>query len=134
MDEIQAGLLRVRLRHLNELIEEKQHICERYLNELKNIKVLLPQIRDVATHIWHQFVIRSTYRDESAKYLDEKGIGTIIHHPIPPHLSQAYSYLGIREGSLPVTERYAKTVLSVPLYNGFTYNEQKYVIEAINSF
>lgn len=81
-----------------------------------------------------KFVIRSAYRDESAKYLDEKGIGTIIHYPIPPHLSQAYSYLGIREGSLPVTERYAKTVLSIPLYNGFTYNEQKYVIEVINSF
>ena len=134
LDEMQAGLLRVRLAHLQELENEKRGICERYLNELHNDNITLPRIRDGATHIWHQFVIRTEQRDELISYLDEKGIGTIIHYPIPPHLSEAYQYLGIKEGSLPITEKYAKTVLSIPLYNGMTVEEQTRVIEAINSF
>ena len=134
LDEMQAGFLRVRLRHLDKLAEEKQAICERYLQELSNDKIILPKIRDGATHIWHQFVIRSDARDELIKYLDEKGIGTIIHYPIPPHLSEAYRYLDMKEGSLPITEEYAKTVLSLPLYNGMTKEEQKFVIDAVNAF
>ena len=134
LDEIQAGLLRVRLSHLDELAKEKKNICERYLNELRNNKIVLPKIRDGATHIWHQFVIKSDYRDELINYLDDKGIGTIIHYPIPPHLSEAYQYLGMKEGALPITEKYAKTVLSIPLYNGMTNDEQDYVIRTINEF
>lgn len=134
LDEIQAGFLRVRLKHLDELSEEKRLICERYLSELKNDKIELPKIREGATHIWHQFVIRSDYRDELMKYMDEKGIGTIIHYPIPPHLSEAYQYLGMKEGSLPITEKYAKSVLSIPLYNGMTDEELTYVIKTINEF
>ncbi len=134
LDEIQAGLLRVRLQHLDELAEEKKNICERYLNELNNDKIELPKTRDGATHIWHQFVIKSDYRDDLINFLDNKGIGTIIHYPIPPHLSEAYEYLGMKEGSLPVTEKYAKTVLSIPLYNGMTREEQDYIIRTINEF
>lgn len=134
LDEIQAGFLRVRLKHLDELAEEKRQICERYLSELKNDKIELPRIREGATHIWHQFVIKSEYRDDLIKFLDDKGIGTIIHYPIPPHLSEAYQYLGLKEGSLPITERYAKTVLSIPLYNGMKKEEQDYVIKCINEF
>jgi dTDP-4-amino-4,6-dideoxygalactose transaminase len=134
LDEIQAGFLRVRLSHLDELAREKEQICERYLNELHNDKIELPRIRKGATHIWHQFVIKSEYRDELMKYLDDNGIGTIIHYPIPPHLSEAYQYLGLKEGSLPITEKYAKSVLSIPLYNGMTKEEQDYVIEMINKF
>lgn len=134
LDEIQAGFLRIRLKHLDELAEEKKRICERYLNELHSEKIELPAIRKGATHIWHQFVIRCRERDELMKYLEEKGIGTIIHYPIPPHLSEAYKYLGIKEGSLPITEKYAKEVLSIPLYNGMTKEEQDFVIESINSF
>ncbi|MBQ9135777.1 MAG: DegT/DnrJ/EryC1/StrS family aminotransferase [Lachnospiraceae bacterium] len=134
LDEIQAGFLRVRLSHLPELAEEKKNICERYLEELHNDKIVLPKIRDGATHIWHQFVIRTDYRDELIQYLDEKGIGTIIHYPIPPHLSEAYQYLGFGEDSFPITEEYAQTVLSIPLYNGMTKEEQDVVIKAINEF
>lgn len=134
LDEMQAGLLRVRLSHLDELAAEKKTICEKYLSEIKNEKIKLPGIREGASHIWHQFVIRTDYRDQLIKYLDERDIGTIIHYPIPPHLSEAYRYLGIGEGSLPVTENYAKTVLSIPLYNGMTKEEQDRVIEALNKF
>lgn len=134
LDEIQAGFLRVRLKYLNELAEEKEKICERYLNEIKNDKIVLPQVREGATHIWHQFVIKTDYRDELINYLEDKGIGTIIHYPIPPHLSEAYKYLGHKEGDFPITEKYAKTVLSIPLYNGMTNEELDYIIETINAF
>lgn len=134
LDELQAGLLRVRLVHMKDLEIEKRKICERYLKELKNDKILLPKIREGATHIWHQFVIRCTEREELIKYLDDNGIGTIIHYPIPPHLSEAYQYLNVKEGSLPITEKYAKEVLSIPLYNGMTEEEQERVIDAINKF
>ena len=67
-------------------------------------------------------------------YLHEKGIGTLIHYPIPPHLSEAYAYLKVGKGSLPITEHYAETVLSLPMYNGMTEEEQAYVIKTINEF
>ena len=134
LDEIQAGLLRVRLKYLDDLTKEKEQICNRYLSEIKNDVIVLPKLREGATHIWHQFVIRTDYRDELIKYLDKNGIGTIIHYPIPPHLSEAYQYLNMREGELPITEKYAKTVLSIPLYNGMTMEEQDFVIECINNF
>lgn len=134
LDELQAGLLRVRLSHIQELQNEKTAICERYLNKLSNDNIELPKIREGATHIWHQFVIKTKHREKLISYLDQKGIGTIIHYPIPPHLSEAYQYLGISEGSLPITEHYAATVLSIPLYNGMTKEEQNYVINAINTF
>lgn len=134
LDEIQAGLLRVRLGHMQELEEEKRDICMRYLKELRNDQIELPGIREGASHIWHQFVIKTERRQELIDYLNEKEIGTIIHYPIPPHLSEAYQYLGVKKGTLPITEHYAETVLSIPLYNGMTKEEQDYVIEAINSF
>lgn len=134
LDELQGGLLRVRLSHLLELEEDKKNLCNRYLNELHNDNIILPKIRPGATHIWHQFVIYVNRRQELINFLDEKGIGTIIHYPIPPHLSEAYAYLHVSKGSLPVTEDYAEKVLSIPLYNGMTYEEQTRVIDAINSF
>lgn len=134
LDELQAGLLRVRLGFLDELIRERKTICERYLERLHNDKIRLPEIREGATQTWHQFVIRLERRDELIEYLNAKGIGTIIHYPIPPHLSEAYRYLGLREGSLPITEKYAKTVLSLPLYIGMTEEEQEFVIHAVNDF
>lgn len=134
LDEIQAGLLRVRLSHLKELEDDKRRICIRYLQEIKNENIRLPEVRDGATHIWHQFVIRTDRRDKLMEYLAEKEIGTIIHYPIPPHLSEAYQYLGIPKGSLPITEKYAESVLSIPLYNGMTDDEQSYVIAALNQF
>ena len=134
LDELQAGLLRVRLSHMQELESEKREICSRYLKELNHPDILLPGIREGATHIWHQFVIRTERRQELIDYLNEREIGTIIHYPIPPHLSEAYQYLNMYKGSLPVTEHYAETVLSIPLYNGMEEDEQNFVIKAINEF
>lgn len=129
--ELQAGLLRVRLAHMEELTEEKRKIARRYYEEIDN---QLPSLAPSATSVWHQFVIRCDERDRLIAYLNEKEIGTIIHYPVSPHLAEAYQYLGYKPGFLPVTERLANTVLSIPMYNGMTDEEQSYVIEMINSF
>jgi len=134
LDELQAALLRVRLQHAAECEEERLRIAERYLKEIHNPRVQLPMVREGATSVWHQFVIRCKERDALIAYLNEKEIGTIIHYPIPPHLSEAYRYLGYQEGAFPITEQYAGEVLSLPMYNGMTEEEQNYVIEAIERF
>ena len=136
LDELQAGLLRVKLTHLEEFNLERNKIAQRYLTELKNDLLRLPEIRPGADSTWHQFVIhvKDGKRDALMEYLKEKDIGTIIHYPIPPHLSQAYEYLGKKVGDYPLAEQYAKEVLSLPMYNGMTNDEQSIVIEAINAF
>lgn len=134
LDELQAGLLRVKLKYLNEFNKERNEIAKRYLNELNNPNIHLPQVRPGADSSWHQFVIHTDKRDELKAYLEEHNIGTMIHYPIPPHLQKAYSYLGYKEGDFPIAEKYAKEVLSLPMYNGMTDEEQSYVIDTINSF
>ena len=134
LDELQAGLLRVRLKHLNQLNSEREALCEKYLKEINNPYILLPSVREGATTVWHQFVVHCSEREQLIQYLNRNEIGTIIHYPIPPHLSEAYQYLGMKKGTLPITEKYADEVLSIPLYNGMTKEEQQYVIDVINSF
>ncbi|STO31151.1 UDP-4-amino-4-deoxy-L-arabinose--oxoglutarate aminotransferase [Fusobacterium necrogenes] len=134
LDELQAGLLRVKLSHIFELEEERKQIAERYLKEIKNPLITLPRVRENCTHVWHLFVVRVNSRDKFQKYLEKNGIGSVIHYPIPPHLSEAYRYLGHKKGDFPITEKYAETVLSLPLYNGMTKEELDYVIEKINSY
>lgn len=134
LDELQAGLLRVRLSHMNELTEEKRKIAKRYNSELRNPLIQLPKVAEGATCVWHQYVIRCEERDRLMNYLKDLGIGTIIHYPIPPHMAEAYQYLGHKPGFLPITEHLAKTVLSIPMYNGMTDEEQTCVINAINRF
>lgn len=136
LDELQAGLLRVKLKHLDEFNKERCFIANRYLQELKNPLIDLPEVRPGADSTWHQFVVRvkDGKRDKLIQYLKEKEIGTIIHYPIPPHLSEAYAYLGKKKGDYPIAERYANEVLSIPMYNGMTDKEQWTVIEAINAF
>ncbi len=134
LDELQAGLLRVRLKHLSELTEERRKLADRYSQELHNERLILPRVRPGCGSVWHQYVIRTGEREKLIQYLDRQEIGTIIHYPIPPHLSEAYAYLGHKRGDYPLTEEYADTVLSIPMYNGMTDEEQGIVIEALNSF
>jgi dTDP-4-amino-4,6-dideoxygalactose transaminase len=134
LDELQAGLLRIRLRHVEECEEERRRIAGRYLEEIRNPRLLLPGVQEGATAVWHQFVVRCEERDALMNYLAEREIGTIIHYPIPPHLSEAYQYLGYTRGAFPITEKYADQVLSLPMYNGMTDEEQSFVIDAINAF
>lgn len=134
LDEIQAALLRVKLKYMGEISREKRKIADKYLKELKNEEIVLPKLRPNSDSVWHQFVINCNRRESLIEYLKDQGIGTIIHYPVPPHLSEAYQYLNMGKGSLPITERYADSVLSIPIYTGMSEDEQDYVIESINAF
>ena len=134
LDELQAGLLRVKLKHLEEFNLERNRIANRYITEIQNPLLVLPKLRPGADSTWHQFVIHTKYRDQLKDYLQESAIGTLIHYPIPPHLSEAYQYLGKKVGDYPIAEQYADEVLSLPMYNGMTESEQGYVIQKINVF
>ncbi|WP_373481715.1 DegT/DnrJ/EryC1/StrS family aminotransferase [Acetobacterium sp.] len=134
LDELQAGLLNVKLRYLDQLNADRNRVCTAYLNKMNNPVIQLPKLRDQATTVWHQFVVTTSYRDELKDYLEAAGIGSIIHYPIPPHLSEAYAYLNIGRGSLPITEKLADQVLSLPLFYGMTDDEIDAVVTAINAF
>jgi len=134
LDEMQAGFLRVRLRHMEELGQERIKVATYYLEHIHNEKIVLPKIQEGSTHVWHQFVIRTENRDEFIEYLKEHEIGSIIHYPIPPHLAEAYQSLGFKKGDLPITEKCADTVLSLPMYSGMREEEYQYVVEVINRY
>lgn len=135
LDEIQAGMLRVKLKYLDELNGERARIADRYNKEIKNVLIRPLVTRPGSNNVWHQYVIHvENHRDELMDYLNTCEIGSIIHYPIPPHLSEAYEYLGYKEGDYPITEKNASEVLSIPMYNGITEEEQNRVIKALNEF
>jgi len=134
LDEIQAALLSVKLKHLVTLNQDRQTIASRYLKGINNSHILLPLIPKDAEHVWHQFVIRTKFRDQLMDHLLACQIQTIIHYPIPPHLSEAYHSLGYKIGDFPIAEAYADSVLSLPLFDGMRLDEADLVIKAINAF
>ena len=136
LDEIQAALLSVKLKHYDEIRCERQAIAVKYLTSIQNPMIELPIIRAGAEHVWHLFVVKvdRVIRDHFQKYLAENGIATQIHYPIPPHLAEAYGYLGHKTGDFPITEQYAESVLSLPLYEGMTDDEISWVVDVINRY
>ena len=134
LDELQAALLRVKLRHLPQLLQGRQRVADHYRRAITNPSIGLPRVRDNVEPVWHQFVVASDKRDALQRHLKDAGIGTLIHYPIPPHLSRAYSRLGFGKGDFPIAERCADTVLSLPVYDGISPAEIDYVCAAINDF
>lgn len=135
LDEMQAAFLRVKLPHLDKWNEERRKIANRYLHEITNPKIKLPVATDETfEHIYHVFVIRCEERDRLEKWLNENGIGTVKHYPVPMHMQPAYKCLNIKKGELPIAEEISATVLSLPMYYGMTKDEVDYVIETINKF
>ena len=134
LDELQAALLRTKLGHLAELIAERERIAAAYLDGIQNPAIRLPKLRRNANHVWHQFVIQTEDRDGFQTYLADHGIQTVIHYPIPPHLSECYQYLGHKAGDYPVAEHMAKTVLSLPMFNGMREEEVQYVVDLVNAY
>ncbi len=134
LDEMQAALLKVRLKYMDEITDERRSLASRYSQKIDNPLIIIPKEVDNSYSVWHQYVIRCKNRDKLIDYLNEKEIGSIIHYPVPPHLQEAYEYLGHKEGEYPITEEYANEVLSIPMYNGMTMEEQDYVIDVLNNF
>ena len=134
MDEYQAAVLQVGLRHLDEGNAYRCSIAERYLNEIHNPLITLPQTRERCSHVFHVFAIQCAQRDALQAFLLERGVKTLCHYPIPPHLQECYAYLGHSEGDFPLSERMAKHELSLPIYVGMPMDEVTKVIEAVNAF
>ena len=135
LDELQAGLLRVKLKHLDELTAERRKDALRYLTEIKNPKIKLPKMQfGELGHVFHLFVIEAEDRDKFMQYCENQEIGLKIHYPQPPHLSEAYRDLGYKNGDFPITEMMADHIISLPLYNGMRKDNLDFVIELLNKF
>ena len=134
LDELQAAFLRAKLSILDKMNEERRRIANRYLAEIKNDNVVLPSFKEDYVPVWHIFGIRSDRREELEKYLNDNGVGTNKHYPIPIHLQKCYESLGMHEGDLPVAEEISSTELSIPMFYGMTDDEINQVIDTINNF
>ena len=132
LDEIQAAILDVKLKHLDDDVALRKAVAKRYVEEIKNPKIILPKITDWNSHVFHIFPILCENRDDLQKYLAEKEIGTNIHYPIPPHKQECYKeWNGI---SLPVTEKIHKMELSLPMSQCLSDDQIDYVIKEINQW
>lgn len=135
LDELQAAFLTVKLKRLNEWTASRQQIAKWYDRYLKNVgDLILPVSADQATHVYHLYVIRTSQRNPLQQYLQSKGVGTLIHYPVPPHLQNAYQHMGYQRGSFPIAEVLADTMLSLPLWVGMEEQHVEYIANAINEF
>lgn len=132
LDEVQAAFLRIKLRNLDRWTEDRRNTAAIYMSQIKNENIVLPAEMDYAQHVYHVFAIRSDKRDELEKCLNNNGIGTNKHYPIPIHLQEAYSALKIPKGALPIAEQISETELSIPMYYGMKDEEISYIIDKIN--
>ncbi|HGY1052281.1 TPA: DegT/DnrJ/EryC1/StrS family aminotransferase [Aeromonas salmonicida subsp. pectinolytica] len=132
LDEIQAAMLRVKLRYLETETTRRQHIAQTYRAHISNPLITLPQVNEELAHVWHLFVVRCEQRQALQQHLAEKGIQTLIHYPIPPHKQQAYQQYA--DMPLPLTEQIHQQVLSIPLDPTMSDAAVKQVIAAINGF
>lgn len=116
LDELQAAILRVKLKYLDEWNSQRDRLAVKYLETLAESGLVLPVVPSWAEPVWHLFVIRTTQRASLQKDLEKAGVGTMIHYPIPPHLQDAYAEEGYHEGDFPIAERIHHEVLSLPMF------------------
>lgn len=134
LDELQAAFLAAKLPHLERMNRERRRIAHLYNAGINNPKVKTPYVMHDCVPVWHIYGVRCAERDRLEKHLNEKGIGTNKHYPIPMHLQECYKDLNIPRGALPIAEEISATELSIPMYYGMTDEEIRYVINAINEF
>lgn len=134
LDELQAALLRVKIRHFKEITSEKVGIAHQYSQKISNSKIELPKIEKNCTSVWHLYVIKVDNRDNFIKHMFNCGVNIDIHYPIPPHLSKCYAKLGYKLGNYPKTEYLSNHICDLPIFNGMTSEEIDTVIEAVNSY
>ena len=137
LDEIQAAILRIKLRKLEQWNARRRKLAHMYDERLKGSGVVTPEIpSDERRHVFYTYTVRvpGGRRDALRAHLGERGIGTQIHYPVPIHLQQSAQFLGYRKGDLPVTERVASEVLSLPMFAELTDDQLERVSEAVRSF
>lgn len=134
LDELQAVILRVKLRHLKAWTERRRYHATLYRTLLADLEPFLPVVRPYNYHVYHQFTIRHPNRDALREYLKEQGIESAIYYPLPLHLQPAYRFLGGRKGDFPNAEYAAQTVLSLPIHSELTEEEIAYTAEHVRTF
>ena len=134
LDEIQAAILRIKLKELDRENERRREIATYYLNHINNSKIILPKIvnQELSSHVWHLFVVRTKEREKLQSYLREKGIQTLIHYPVPPHKQQAYKEWS--NLSYPISEQIHNEELSLPISPVQSIETTRKIVEVINSF
>lgn len=132
LDEMQAAMLRVKLRYLDNEIEKRREIANYYLQNIKNNNIILPTVKVEDNHVWHLFVIRTNKRDELQKYLSDNGIQTLIHYPIPPHKQDAYKKWNNEK--YPISEQIHDEVLSLPISGVQSLEDTKKIVKFLNEF
>lgn len=134
LDEMQAGLLRVKLSHMDELIDNRRKIADRYLAGINNPKVIMPTIAEGCEVIWYLFVVRVEDQEGFREYLKENGVGSAVHFPKTPYEQPAMEYLGYKEGTCPIGEKYCRSVVSLPMMDYMTDEEVETVIRVVNAY
>lgn len=134
LDTLQAAVLRVKLKYLENWNEARRHHAGLYTKLLSNNNLSLPLETKYAHHVYHLYVVRTARRDALQKHLKNSGIATGVHYPIPVHTQQAYQYLGYRKGDFPISEAYAEQILSLPMYPELTEEQIEYVAKTIKKF
>ncbi len=134
LDELQAAFLAAKLPHLNKVNAERRKVAQKYLDGINNPEIILPFVPEYAEPVWHIFGVRCDRRDELEKFLNDAGISTNKHYPIPMHLQGCYADLGFKKGDYPIAEEISETELSIPMYYGMTDEEVQYVIDRMNEF
>lgn len=133
LDEVQAAILRVKLKYLDAENDQRKNIAETYYKKIKNPRIILPEfIEGSESHVWHLFVIRSKFRDELQTYLLNNKVETMVHYPIPPHKQSAYKEF--KNLNLPLTKMISEQCISLPLYHYMTDNDLQKVIDYINRY
>lgn len=135
LDELQAAFLSVKLPHLDGWNERRREIAAFYTHAFSQIpELIVPEVPEGSQPVWHIYALRCNRRDELQTYLSGAGIGTLIHYPIPPHLSGAYAELGYRKGQFPIAEAIAETELSLPISPTMTLDDAEVVANAVKAF
>lgn len=135
LDELQAAVLKVKLRMLDLANQQRNQLAQSYLEQLSGIpEIELPSVAPECTHVWHLFVVQCPRREELQLFLGKMGIQTMVHYPVPPHLQEAYASAGFREGQFPVAEQLARQSLSLPLYPGMQAEQLERVCATLKQF
>jgi len=134
LDALQAAILGVKLRHLDDWNAARRARASRYTELFADVEVVTPVAADHVKHIYHCYAIRTPRRDELVEHLKREGTGVVIHYPLPVHLQPAYRFLGYKPGDFPVSEACAAEVVSLPMYPELTDEQQKCVVSQIKDF
>ncbi len=134
LDEIQAAILSIKLKRLDEWNQYRKNLADEYLNRINHPAIIKPIVSDECEHVWHIFALRLKKRNLLYEYLIKNGIGVNVHYPVPIHLQKAYDFLNIKKGDLPLAEEISETEISIPIFYGMKKGEVDFLINTINKF